>query len=183
MKRAAIAILVIALASPAAHADRKDKKTALVFSGVGTGASAAVFLTAFVLAKQNEGDVNLPLVIAGLGSSVFTPSLGHWYAGRYLTVGLGVRAAAAGLATWGILNYSQTVRCNTFEYMECKNLKGGAIVVLGISAIAFVGGAAYDFKTLDESVDSYNARFALTPTILPTTSGPPGAGLVLSGAF
>ncbi len=181
--RAIIVLVALALVVPAAHAERKDKKTAVVISGVGTGASAAVFLTAFVLAKQNGGDVNLRLVLVGLGSAVFTPSLGHWYAGRYLTIGLGVRAAAAGLATWGVLNYSQTVRCNTFEYMECKNLKGGAIVVLGLSAIAFVGGAAYDFKTLDESVDRYNAKFAITPTILPTTSGPPGAGLVLSGEF
>jgi len=183
VKRALLSLALLGLLAPAAHAERKKLSTAQAASGVGTGASAALFLSAFLLAKQNGGDVNLPLVFVGLGSSVITPSLGHWYAGRYLTIGTGVRAAAAGVAAWGVLNYSQTVRCNTFEYMECKNLKGGAIVVLGISAIAFVGGAAYDFKTLGESVDSYNARFAITPTIMPTTSGPPGAGLVLSGEF
>lgn len=183
MKRALLSVALLGVLAPAAHAERKKLSTAQAISGVGTGASAAVFLTAILLAKQNSGEVNLPLVFVGLGSSVITPSLGHWYAGRYITVGLGVRAAAAGVAAWGVLNYQQTVRCNTFEYMECKNLKGGAMVVLGISAIAFVGGAAYDFKTLGESVDSYNARFALTPTIMPTTSGPPGAGLVLSGEF
>ncbi|MBA3452182.1 MAG: hypothetical protein H0T42_03675 [Deltaproteobacteria bacterium] len=179
----AIAILVIALAAPAALAERKQLMTAQAFSGVGTGVSGALFLTAFLLSKRNEGDINMPLVYVSLGTSVVTPALGHWYAGRYLTPGMGVRAAAALFATWGVVHYSQTQRCNTLEFKECTGLKREAIVVLGLSAIAFVGGAAYDFKTLHESVDAYNARFAITPTIMPTTSGPPGAGLVLVGEF
>ena len=113
--RAVVAILVLALAAPASHAERKKLTTAQAASGIGTGASAAVFLTAFLLSKQNHGDVNMPLVYIGLGTSVVTPALGHWYTGRYLTPGMGIRAAAAAFSTFGVLRYSQTVRCNTFE--------------------------------------------------------------------
>lgn len=176
-------LLAIAMLGSAAHAERKELRTAQALSGVGTGASAAVFLSAFLLSKRNEGDVPMTLIYVGLGTSVITPALGHWYAGRYLTPGMGIRAAAALFSTWGVLHYSQTERCNTFEFKECTGLKQGAVIVLGISAIAFVGGAALDFKTLQDSVDRHNARFAITPTILPTTSGAPGAGLVLSGLF
>jgi hypothetical protein len=168
--RAVVATVVVALCAPAAHAERKKLTTAQAASGIGTGASAALFLSAFLLSKRNDGDINMPLVYAGLGSSVITPALGHWYAGRYLTPGMGIRAAAAAFSTWGVLHYSQTVRCNTFEFKECTGLEREAIVVLGISAIAFVGGAAYDFKTLTDSVDRYNARLAITPTILPTAT-------------
>jgi len=181
--RTLAAVLVLALAVPAAHAERKKLVTAQAISGVGTGVSGALFLSAFLLSKSRDGDVSLPLVLSGLGSLVVTPALGHWYAGRYLTPGLGVRAAAGLFATWGVLHYSQTERCDTFVYKECTGLKREAIIVLGISAIAFVGGAAYDFKTLPDSVERHNARFSVTPTLLPTTAGPPGAGLVLSGLF
>lgn len=177
------AILILALLLPtAAHADRKDLTTAQAASGIGTGVSAALFVSAFALAPDRE-DVSMPLLYVALGSSVVTPALGHWYAGTYLTPGMGIRAGAALLAVYGSLHYTQTVRCNTFEFMECESLTGTGFVVLGISAIAFVGGAAYDFKTLRESVDAANARFAITPTIMPTRTGPPGAGLVLSGLF
>jgi len=177
------ALLILALLVPtAAHAERKDLTTAQAASGIGTGASAALFLAAFAFAPDRE-EVSRPLLFAALGTSVLTPALGHWYAGRYLTPGMGIRAAAALASTWGVLHYTQTVRCNTFEFMECQGLKGEALVVLGLSAIAFVGGAAYDFKTLRDSVDDYNARLAITPMIMPASSGPPGAGLVLSGLF
>lgn len=181
--RAAAAILVLALLAPAAHAERKKLTTAQAASGVGTGVSAALFLSAFLVSKRN-GDVNMPLLYAGLGTSVITPALGHWYAGRYLTPGIGIRAAAAAFSTFGVLYFSQTVRCNTTEFKECTGLKREAGIILGISAIAFVGGAAYDFKTLSDSVDRYNARLAITPAFLPTSTGAPGApGLLLYGSF
>jgi hypothetical protein len=181
--RAAAAILALALLAPAAHAEHKKLTTAQAASGVGTGVSAALFLSAFLVSKTS-GDVNMPLVYIGLGTSVITPSLGHWYAGNYLTPGMGIRAAAAAFATFGVLNYSQTVRCNTAEYKECTGLKREAGIILGVSAIAFVGGAALDFKTLSESVDRYNAQLSITPTILPTATGAPGApGLLLYGSF
>jgi hypothetical protein len=183
VKRALLSLALLGLLAPAAHADRRKLTTAQAASGVGTGLSGALFLSAFLVSQQNDGDVPMSLIYVGLGSSVITPALGHWYAGRYLTPGMGVRAGAALFATWGVLHYSKTERCNTLEFKECTGLEEGAIVVLGLSAIAFVGGAAYDFKTLDESVDAYNARFSITPTIMPTSSGPPGAGLVLSGEF
>lgn len=177
-------LALLALRAPVAHADPRQLSTAQAFSGVGTGVSGALFLSAFLVAKQNQGDVNMPLLYLGLGTSVLTPALGHWYTGRYLTPGMGIRAAAALFATWGVTHYSKTERCNTLEFKECTGLEQGAVIVLGLSAIAFVGGAAYDFKTLPDSVDRYNARFAITPTILPTSSGPPGApGLLLYGAF
>jgi len=183
MRAALVLTIALALHAPSvAHAERKELDTAQMASGIGTGASAALFISAFALAPDRE-DVHMPLLYVALGTSVITPALGHFYAGTYLTPGMAVRAGAALLATYAVLHYTQTVRCNTLVFMECTGLTGEAVIVLGVSAIAFVGGAALDFKTLRESVDEHNARFAITPTIMPTSSGPPGAGLVLSGLF
>jgi hypothetical protein len=182
MRAVATALAAPLLAAAPAQAEPRKLTTAQALSGVGTGVSGALFLSAFVLNEKN-GDVNLPLVYAGLGSSVVTPALGHWYVGHYLTPGTAMRAGAALLSTWAVSHYSQTERCGTVEFKECTGLRREAIIFLGISAIAFVGGAALDFKTLPDAVADYNARFTVTPTLMPTTSGPPGAGLSLTGAF
>lgn len=183
MNRAFAILVAAALLAPAtAHAEPRKLTTAQALSGVGTGVSGALFLSAFVLSER-DGDINFPLIYAGLGSAVVTPALGQWYAGRYLTPGTAIRAAAALLATYAVVHYSQTERCGTVEFKECSGLQSEAVALLGVSAIAFVGGAALDVKTLPDAITDYNARFTVTPMLMPTTTGPPGAGLGLSGAF
>ena len=86
-------------ATPERHITPGPKKlnTAYLLSGVGVGVSSALFLTSFFVGKQ-VGDVNMPVLFAGLGSGMITPQLGQIYAGNYLTWGLAIRLA--GGAAW-----------------------------------------------------------------------------------
>jgi hypothetical protein len=185
MKRALLSVAIIAALSGTAAAE-KSLRTARVLSGVGTGASSVLFVTAFFVGEKN-GDVNMPLLYAGLGSGVVTPSLGEFYVGKYLTVGMGLRVAAGLIATYGVLNYDQEVRCNnTVEFQTCRNLGQNAYLLVGLAGIIFVGGAAWDIQSLPDHVEEYNKRgtsFALAPTLLPTASGDSAFGLSAMGTF
>lgn len=185
MKRALLSLAIIAAASGTAAAE-KSLRTARIASGVGTGASSILFVSAFFVGEKN-GDVNMPLLYAGLGSGVITPSLGEFYVGKYLTVGMGLRVAAGLIATYGVLAYDQEVRCsNTVEFQTCKNLGQNAYLLVGLAGIIFVGGAAWDIQALPDHVDEHNKTgggFALAPTLLPTSSGDSAFGLAAMGTF
>ncbi len=176
-----VLLATLAAASTEAAAGPRSERTAYAVSGVSTGASGALFLSAF-LAPRYEGDVNMVLLFSGLGSAVVTPSFGQWYAGRYLTPGLAIRAAAGGLATWATIEYRQVTRCETQEYAECTSLTRGAIVYLGLAAVAFVGGAVLDFRDIPGSVAAHNRqhRLQIAPTL---TAAPGGARFALVGTF
>ena len=171
-------VLVLVASLATAHAE-KSVRTAQVLSGVGTGVSSGLFLAAF-LTGDKEGSVNHPVLYTAIGTSVITPSLGEYYAGQYVTVGSVVRVLAGGLAIYAVTAQTETVRCATIEFSECKELTGTATVLLGIAALAFVGGAAYDVMDADDAVKRYNARtrMALVPAVTPES-----AGLVVTGQF
>lgn len=186
MKRALLSLAIVTMLCGTASAE-KSLRTAYLLSGVGTGASSALFLTAFFVGEKN-GDVNMPLLYAGLGSGVITPSLGELYVGKYLTVGMGIRVAAGLVATYGVLGHDQEVRCsNTVEFQTCKNLGQNAYLLVGLAGIMFVGGAAWDIQALPDHVKEYNEKasgsFALSPTLLPTSSGDSAFGLAAIGTF
>lgn len=185
MKRVALSlVLACAFATPA-HAE-KSLTTARWLSGVGSGTSGALFLAAF-LVSGDETEVNLPVLFTGLGTGVFTPSLGGIYAGEYLTLGMGLRLGAGLVAAYAVLGQDQNVRCPGVQFdNSCTNLKQEAYLFIGLAGIMFVGGAAYDIKELPTFVDAANRRergMALTPTLLPTTSGDPAFGLAALGTF
>ena len=184
MKRVLVSLAIVAMLAGTASAE-KSLRTARILSGVGTGVSGLLFTTAFFVGEKN-GDVNMPLLYAGLGSGVLTPSLGQFYAGKYVTIGMGLRVAAALLATYGVVGQDQEVRCNnTVEFQLCRNLKQEAYLYIGLAGIIFVGGAAYDIQELPSAIDDYNKRpsVALTPTLLPTTNGDSAFGLAAVGTF
>ncbi len=187
MKRALLSFamsLVFLGALTNTAAAEKSLRTARILSGVGTGASSIVFVTAFFVGEKN-GDVNMPLLYAGLGSGVVTPSLGEYYVGKYLTVGMGLRVAAGLIAAYGVTRYDQEVRCDTVEFQTCRSLGQNAYLLVGLAGIIFVGGAAWDIQALPDHVQEYNTRpsVALTPMLLPTSSGDSAFGLGASGTF
>jgi hypothetical protein len=187
-----VAIIAIVIATTgAAHADRKKRSTASILSGVGVGVSSAVTLSAFLVGDGttyygdwSPGRVNHTLLYAGLGSSVITPSLGQWYAGDYLTIGEGVRAASAAVALLALANGEETVRCDNIDNPNamCKAFTKTGVALLGIAAIAYIGGAAYDVIDAPEAVDRYNqTHLTVVPTLGPP--GAPSAGLAIAGRF
>jgi hypothetical protein len=175
MRALVIAVGLLLVSSPA-HAEKK-KKTALALTGVGTGVSGGLILASFLVHPQDL-EVNKPLLYTGLGTSIVTPSLGHFYAGKFFTVGMGIRAAAAGLAAYGV-SQNQDQPCDVDPNQNCPTLTGTGFTVLALAAIAYIGGVAYDVRTTPDSVERYNKFHAqLVPTV---TRG--GGGLALGGRF
>ncbi|HEV7556510.1 MAG TPA: hypothetical protein VGO00_13685 [Kofleriaceae bacterium] len=188
MRRALALTLVMTAALSTAHAEKK-RTTAQALSGIGAGVSSAMILAAFIVSdgttyygSWEPGHVNHPLLYAGFGVSLVSPSLGEYYAGQYLTIGEGVRAAAAALALAAIAKGETTARCETIDdpTVMCKAFSRTGVVLLSIAAIAYVGGVAYDVMDASDAVDRFNSKHGII--IVPTASTT-GAGLAISGRF
>ncbi len=161
---AVIVLLLVCIASPA-HAEKK-RKTAQALAGLGVGFSSALVLSSFLI-NVNDGTVYRPTFYAGLGTSIATPSLGQWYAGKYLTVGMAIRAGGALLAAYGI-SQRQDQRCILDSTKNCPKISDKGITILGLAAIAYIGGVAYDVVDTPHAVDHYNKTHAAM--IVPTAT-------------
>ena len=182
--RFAILFTATVLTSQVAHADDtgpRDRDTALLWSAGGTAASAVVFAAGV---KQD----NLGLIALGSLSLLVTPSFGEWYAGQYLTVGMGIRVAGAAVAFGGLI---RGMDCGGWSGKDCSAAQMSASdrdfkVLVGIGLAAYAGGALYDIVTAPRAADAYNARhrpqFQLTPTVLNPPSGP-AYGVGIGGSF
>jgi hypothetical protein len=150
----------------------RNPDTALTLSLAGTAASAAVF--AYGLASHNT-----TADVIGLTSSLVTPMLGEWYAGRPLTVGLGIRVAAGVLM---LAAEEKAAACDGDETSGCNAV--GPMLITGM--LAYGGGVAWDIVTARNSTFAFNAAHApkvrFAPTVLTSPSGPV-MGLGLGGAF
>lgn len=174
------------LASPAARAEgRKSEQTAQIMAGVGTGVSSALILAGF-LAGDSAQPFNKPLMYTGLAGAAITPSLGQFYAGEYVTIGMAARVVGAGLATYGLTHYTHITACDDAHVAGtmCKSIDSGAYPLLGLAAIAFVGGMAYDVGDAAPAVKRWNEKhgFVVAPAIIPSASGPT-SGLSIAGQF
>src|ERR1051325_949332 len=167
-------VLAVVLLASTAHAD-KSRETAQTAAGIGAGVSSALVLSSFFIGTDSQNQVNMTLLYVGLGSSLITPSLGQFYAGEYLTPGMGVRALGAGLAVYAGLHGQETVTCDfaSTQDQKCKVFTEKAIVLFGIAGIAYIGGVAWDVMDAGDAVDRYNARHhvMVAPTAL---QGPRG---------
>lgn len=184
---ATVAVLVVSsFAATAAEAGPRNRQTARVLSGAAAGVAGAVTLTGFLTVPEGEA-FNRPVLYTGVGMLFVMPSLGEMYAGQYLTWGMGVRAVATGLAVWTLHEEVEPVVCDTIganKDLNCKQFKENAYPLLGVAAIAFIGGVFYDVLDAPDAADRFNARhgFVVAPAPL---SGPNGMapGLTLTGTF
>jgi hypothetical protein len=176
-----LALVAVLLVGAPAFAE-KDRQTAQILSGAGAGLSTALVLASF--AAPGDDIANRPLLYTGIATSLVTPSLGEWYAGQYLTWGMGIRAAAAGLGVYAVATQNETITCDIASPTKCKRLTGDGIALLGIAAIAYIGGAWWDIADAPDAVDNWNsAHGILVPTVLPTPSGGVAPGLYFSLTF
>lgn len=169
--------LGLGLASATARAD-KSPETAKYLSGGASAVSGAVLLYAFLEPPLGE-PFNKPVMYTGLVLATITPSLGEFYAGEYLTPGMGIRIAAAGLATYALQTQTEKVTCDTassYSDPKCTSLKGAGMALIGVAAIGFVGGMWYDSLDAGDAVERWRRRhnFAVTPT---------PNGIALGGTF
>jgi hypothetical protein len=136
-------------------------------------------------------ELNKPLMYSGFGLSAVAPSFGDWYAGQWLTWGQLARVVGIGVAVLAFTTETETVTCDTAgasdSALTCTQLRGGGYALLGVAAIAFVGGMAYDVRQSAIATDHWNDDHGFSATIVPTVMlAPTGAsvpGLALAGRF
>jgi len=178
-----VVILLVLLVCASAHAEKK-RRIAQGLAGGGAAVSGAVVLAGFVTAPDAT-PVNKPVMYTGLGMLFVTPSLGHFYSGQYLTWGMGIRAAATGLAIATLETQYKYVQCDdamSSNDPPCKVLGNDAIPLLGVAAIAFIGGVWWDTLDAGDAADRYNRDHGVTiqPSVQ-TTAQTVSAGI--SGTF
>jgi hypothetical protein len=179
--RACVLIAALGVVSSTAHADdEKSPNVALALSGVGAGVSSAMIVSSFIFAPS-YGDINVPLLEIGLGTSLITPSLGELYAHDWLSWGMGVRAGAAALAAVAVATQEKSAPCEVDTTQTCKTLQGGGLVLIGLAAIAYIGGTAWDVSDAGDSAVRYNHR--LNGLAIAPMSVHGGAGLAIGGTF
>ena len=174
--RTAVIVLLAILPSAIARAD-KSPDTAKYLSGGASAVSGAVLLYSFLEPPLGE-PFNRPVMYTGLALAAVTPSLGEFYAGEYFTPGMGIRIAAAGLATYAMQNETETATCDTASSptQKCTQLKGAGIALIGVAAIGFIGGMWYDSLDAADAVNRWRAKHGIIVT--PTSNG-----VALAGQF
>lgn len=184
--RSAVIAAVLVLFCATAQAGPKKRNTARLLSGVSAGVSGGVVLAGFLFAPDAKR-INQPVMLTGLGLLFVTPSLGEMYSEQYLTWGMAVRGAAAALAVYTLETQTEIVTCDTAHSSteKCEAFSESAYPMLGIAAIAFIGGVWYDTLDAGDAADRYNREhgFTLAPSVVPTASGGMAPGMVLGGRF
>ena len=165
------------LAAPVAMSREtpKSEDTALALSLGGTAASVGLVIAG---GSSNNG----AMISAGLLSSLVTPSLGEWYAGRYVTAGMGIRAVS-GVAT--VVGFAEALKCVDADG-ECHTDSSAGVLLVG-GLLGYAGGALYDIATAPREARRYNERHGLTLTVAPTPlrtpSGRSTLGVGIGGTF
>ena len=182
--RTLIVVVVVASMS-VAHADpqhaRLSEITATALSAGGLGVSVAIIAIGAELARADirgpfDSRYTLSALWIGAGAATLlvTPSLGHWYAGTYVTHGMALRLGGSGLAVAGAL----AVLDNCIQ--GCSSLGGGlALFVFG--SLVAACGAVDDVLTAAPRVRRHNAR--LSPITLAPVALDRGAGAAILGRF
>jgi uncharacterized membrane protein YfcA len=170
MKLAAVALLALLLPS-IAHAndepDTRDPGNALALSIAGTFVGAAVLIPTGSM-KNEDWKVGIPL----LALAEVLPSVGHFYAGNYVSPGLVTRLVGGAMIVIALK-----------DPFESDQIVSGNARALGISGMLLtLGGTVYDIATAGREARRYNARtVSVTPAI--ATSEGMSPGFAVAGRF
>ncbi|HEY5925923.1 MAG TPA: hypothetical protein VIV11_29750 [Kofleriaceae bacterium] len=124
---------------------KRPKERGAAIVGALAGSVAPLFIHEITERHRNPDTV----VTLTLGGALLLPSAGHWYAGKLVTPGMGVRAA-------GVL------------VIVGSDDQSAETVAVGVLLIA--AGALYDLATAGSAVDAWNRKHA-TVTPMPIGSG------------
>jgi len=143
----------------------KNRDTAFLLSSVGTLVPIGIFVASIRAEKPS-------LLLLSTGVAIFTPSAGHWYAERFFTPGMGIRAL--GVTVSGLALMAAIANDDGSSSGAVKLFYGG----LGLVAV----GALWDIATAGSAVDDWNRRNvpAVAPTVMKTGDG---YGFGLAGSF
>jgi hypothetical protein len=158
-------IVVLLAVSSIAHAEskpeRKSRGIALALAAAGTIVPVAVIAAGF-------DDKNVTMMLAGTGTLMLSPSLGHWYAGEVFTTGMGVRIVGGGLALLSAAYLANGDSGSNFL---------GFTLIGGISLLG--AGTLMDVVAAPRAVDAWNAEH-VEVTVVKTGNG---YGLGVAGTF
>jgi hypothetical protein len=113
---------------------------------------APPLLATMVYGNRSENEREDVVGKIALASVMIGPSVGHIYAGKFLTIGLGVRVAGFAVA---------------MSATQSDDL-GDALGRIMIGGILLASGAIADLATVGKSVNEYNAEHArIVPTVTP----------------
>src|SRR5262245_11382151 len=140
-----------ALAQPSPD-DRRSESVALGLSVGGTIASWTMLGIGLATYSYDSPHHKAEAAVAwtGILGAVLTPSLGHWYAGRVGTRGLGLRLAGVGFGVLAILSVIRL--CED----ECSMAIPGALLFTGVGF--GIAGTIDDIATAPRAVRRYNQR-------------------------
>ena len=161
----------------------KSPATALALSAGGVTASLGMLIGGLYGASQarhggSEGAWDTVAAV-GAASTLVTPSLGEWYSGKYLTGGLGLRLGGIALAAAGVSTVAICIDCGHPD-------NSGAIALVGVGALAYLGGIILDVATAPSAAREHNTkpktRVMVVPSVGKWPSGP-AYGMGLGGSF
>jgi hypothetical protein len=164
---------------PAPSGGELSESTALALSVGGTIGSWALVIGAAKI-EGSDGDTASMLGTAGALGVMFGPSFGHWYAGKFATRGLGLRALGIATAFAGaMVAFSQCPLFAEDEEGGCDDTGGAMIALAGVGL--FIAGTIDDIATAPGRVRKRNARLAglaVAPVVTQHS-----AGFALGGRF
>lgn len=155
--------------------DAKSPGTATALAVGGTLLPAAAIALGFSVVDDNPGLGSLAITTGTIGLGL-GPSAGHWYAGKSVTGGLGLRVLGAAVAGAGAMKAMDDC---FLETQPCSSV-GDSIMVAG--AAVFVGGVVWDIATADNAARDWNRRHGVSVSVAPTVTDR-SAGITLVGAF
>jgi hypothetical protein len=185
MRYAIASLSLLVMCATASAGGSKDRRVARLASGISASVAGVVTVGGFMFAPDSK-PFNTPVLYTGLGMLLVGPSAGEFYAGQYLTIGMAVRAAGAGLAVWTLQTQTKVITCDnaTNSEQKCEGFVENAAPLLGVAAIIFIGGVWYDVLDAGDAADRYNVKhgFMAAPMAI---MGPTGLvpGLAVSGGF
>ena len=180
-----LAVVLVFLTARLASADSdaaKSPDVGLGLSAGGTAASIGFIATGLAMASaQQPRDLGYTIATVGLVSTLVTPSLGEWYAGKYLTGGLGLRLVGTAVTAIGVSRFA--ICFDGCGGQSIDNSGAGTAIVLGL--VTYAAGIVWDIASAPSIVRESNARLhpVITPSILTSPSGGAAYGLGLGGSF
>jgi hypothetical protein len=137
---------------PPAPLHPKSETTAQMYSIGGALLGPLLTMIGSSINDSNDGASGV-LVLTGGVISILGPTAGHWYAGKTVTAGLGLRLAGLVAAGIGIV---MLLDCDGDTCDESPN----AALVLIAAAGSYLIGTIWDVVTADDSARAWNRRHA-----------------------
>ena len=143
------------------------KKTPAVGTLLALAGTATPIIVLASASGRDQDSVVDGVLLAGL-TAILLPSAGHWYAGKFFTPGMAIRAVGGGVATLGLV-----------AVVGGDGEEPGTAITFGLIGLGI--GVIYDVATANLAVDDWNTRqVQVAPAVLKTGDG---YGVGLAGRF